>query len=173
MSIDTTFSFDPWEHFRVSRAVTGETRSWKLLRGTLIVGLVLLLLPPLLLRYPIPERSFWVFALLAAYVFVGIPLVQLRAAFAHRTVHGPPHTFHGIELHEAGVRAYCDHTSSEFNWTAIHKARETTEFFLIYHTKNCACYLPERALHDKQIVHVRAILQQHLGDKATISTQHT
>ena len=170
MTVDATFSFDPWEHYRVMRTVSRGSRSMRLLYG-MVLFLMLLLLLPLLLGQSITSRNFWSFGAFAAVVLVGLPLLQLRASFKHRTIHGPPHTFHGLELNADGVRAYCDHTSTDLKWVAIHKARETREFFLVYHARDCACYLPKRALDGEQIAQVRQILTTHLGERAALETQ--
>jgi hypothetical protein len=167
MSLNATFSFDPWERYRVMRALARGSRSTRIFHG-LALFLLLLLLFTWLYNHSLSASSLWYFGIFVMLIFVGLPLMQLRMAFKSRTVHGPPHTFHGLELNDTGIRSYCDHTSSEFHWAAIHKARETAEFFLVYYARECAFYLPKRALDAEQIPKVRELLESHLGERAVL-----
>jgi len=117
---------------------------------------------------PLGLGELWYLAILPGAVFIGLPLLQLRAAFTHLRQHRVPHTAHTISVSEQGVRASCVAAASEVRWEALHKVVETGEFFLFYYAPKCAFYLPKRALSDRDAQTVRLLAHTHAGDRSTL-----
>ena len=168
------FDFNPWEHFRVQRALSAQWR-WRFVFYGFVVGLPLITLGLLWLgRSAMPDGSLgigdvWYLFIPMALGLLGIPLAQVYTAFAHRRQHRIPHGEHFVELNEEGVRAGCDAMTTEVRWDALHRACETREFFLLYYSPKCAFYFPKRSLGGAGgEAEARRAIHRHLGERARL-----
>ncbi|MBB6072581.1 hypothetical protein HNQ61_004244 [Longimicrobium terrae] len=62
-------------------------------------------------------------------------------------------------------------TQNSIHWNGVLRAVETPEFFLFYYNRNCAFYLPHRAIAPEQLPEVRRVIVSQLGDRAAL--RHT
>ena len=168
------FDFNPWEHFRVQRALGAQSR-WRFVFYGFVIGLPLVTLGLLWLgRSAMPGGSLglgdvWYLLIPIVLALVVLPLAQVYTAFAHRRQHRIPHTEHFVELNEEGVRAGCVAMTSEVRWEALHSARETKEFFLLYYSPKCAFYLPKRSLGGASgEAEARRSIRRHMGERARL-----
>lgn len=51
----------------------------------------------------------------------------------------------------------------------MRSAVETSNFFLLYQTRDCAYFLPKDAMSDGDVASVRDLLRSRLGEKARVS----
>jgi hypothetical protein len=142
----------------------------------LTVGLPIAILVVLLIGgrlLPQDQRVTWSdltpFVLLPTIALVGVPLMQLYNAYAHKRVHTIPHTEHTVALSDAGLEVACVVARVVVPWAAIYRVVETAQFFLFYINKRCAYYIPKRAVTGlAQQNQIRQWVQARVGLKARL-----
>jgi hypothetical protein len=70
---------------------------------------------------------------------------------------------------EVGFHSRGNSVALDIPWEVIDHAQETDLFFLFYYGKQCAYYIPKRALSLESTGELRELLRAHLGIKAVIS----
>ena len=164
MSVTATYDFDPKEHYQAARAVTRLT--WFRWVPWIAVGIVLLLV---LVEVVLPhwgEFDAWElfltslpWLLLGVFWIALIPWSQRRAArkLAKRdpSVRGPQKR----SVDAAGYHSLGNGVRVEVPWHAMARAVETDRFFLFFYNKQCAYYIPKRALSDPQCAEVRTLME--------------
>ncbi len=87
------------------RSLGRGSRTWWLIHllGVCVPGGFALL--ALVLGVRLSLATWWILPFPVMLFMFGLPLVQLRIAFAHRKVHGEALAAHGMELNVAGMRA--------------------------------------------------------------------
>lgn len=161
------FQLDPAETVRATRIVARRRPFGWIDRYALPLlvafGLILIALG-------VPWRQLWLLGAIALAVLlldVLIPIVQhrqLRRAYDETpSLRGPQtYTFSDTGLVMTGVSS-----SVTLGWDSFIEAIETNEFFLFYHTKRAAIYMPKRATPDEaQRAALRDLLQTNLGPRA-------
>ena len=161
------FQLEPAETVRASQIVArrrpfGWTERWAL---PLMIGFGLLAI-----ALGVPWKSLWLLGAIALAVFVlqlVIPIVQrrqLRRAYDETPSLRGPQTY---QFSDTGLVVTGVSSSMTLGWDSLVEAIETSEFFLFYHTKRAAFYLPKRAAPDEaQRAALRDLLQTQLGPRA-------
>ena len=161
------FQLDPAETVRASQIVArrrpfGWTERWAL---PLIIGFGLLFA-----ALGVPWKNLWLLGAIALALFLlqlFIPIVQrrhLRRAYDDTPSLRGPQTY---QFSDTGLVISGVSSSVSLGWDSLVEAIETREFFLFYHTKRAAFYLPKRAAPDEaQRAALRDLLQTQLGSRA-------
>ena len=172
MSVSATFDFDPAEHYRASREVTRRTPArffpWVFVALALVMAawnivphwdeataseLAVASLPWLLLAL------FWAGLL---------PFLQRRASRrlpkVDASLEGPQTRI----VDAAGYHSRGNGVALDVPWHAMVRGTESAHFFLFYYNKQCAYYLPKRALQQEDAVVIRALMREYLGPRAEI-----
>lgn len=172
MSISATQQYDPTEHYLASRAVSRGTPRQFILWGFGALSVLLLVWhiastwgerPPLaVLAGALP------YFILACFWFVFIPFSQRRAARKLPETDASIRGLHTRTVDDRGFHFRGNDVVLDVPWHAMQRAKETDDFFLFFYNKQCAYYLPKRALTSAQIGEVRALMQEGLGDRAQV-----
>jgi hypothetical protein len=166
--INATYDYQPWENYRVQRAIARRSGHPSLYT---FMGVVFLILgSAIMISHPYdPRASFlhlWYVFTIPFVAFVVIPGSQIIAAFRHRHHPTLPHTDHTVVLSPSGVGVICAAVKAEFPWKALLRVEETGEFFLFYVSRARALYLPKRSLASEQeLTAVREIARRHGGER--------
>lgn len=164
MSVTTTYEFDPREHYKAARAVTRLT--WFRWVPWIAVGITLLLV---LVEVILPhwgEFDAWeIFLTSLPWLLLGVfwiallPWSQRRAArkLVKRdpSVRGPQER----SVDATGFHSLGNGVRLDVPWHAMARAVETDQFFLFFYNKQCAYYVPKRALSDSQCAEVRTLMR--------------
>ena len=162
-----TFQLEPAETVRASQVVArrrpwGWTERWAL---PLFIAIGLFFL-----AIGVPWKNLWLLGVVVvglAILQVVIPIVQrreLRRAYEETPSTRGPQTY---QFSDTGLAISGGATSITLGWDSLVEAIETKEFFLLYHTKRAAFYLPKRAAPDEaERAALRDLLQKHLGTRA-------
>jgi hypothetical protein len=174
MNTFAQFEFDPAEQYAAARAVTGAT-AWRWIIPLFALGIPLVViavtvLPHIRTMSPmgIAMNSMpWV--LLGAFYLALIPMSQKRRA--NRMAKTEP-SVRGIQ--ERGVDASGLHVrghglTMDYAWSDLLTAIETPAFFLFFYNKNCAHFIPKRALNGGSVDEVRSIIHAHMGGRAKLA----
>lgn len=108
----------------------------------------------------------WV--IIGAFWLEFIPWLQRRAArklpARDASVRGPQErAVDATGYHSRGNGVHLD-----VPWHAMVRGVETDQFFLFFYNKQCAYYLPKRALSETQCADVRALLRANLGERTVL-----
>jgi len=60
--------------------------------------------------------------------------------------------------------------SASIGWSVLRSAVETRRFFLLFQTRDCAYFLPKRAMDRDLVVQTRAVLAERLPSRARLMT---
>jgi len=163
------------EHILLQKALLGEV--WR--RGPLrVVRLGFLLVigaGALVLLYnafignltPLARAVPWVL-LIGFWYLLFTWMLPRSSARAYLKFHQGPQRF---ALTPDAVESGCDVCSNQLRWSTIQRAVETPEFFLLFYTSQCACFLPKRALQTpEEQERVRAAIRRYLPEQATFAS---
>jgi hypothetical protein len=76
-----------------------------------------------------------------------------------------------LALTAHAVESGCEICSNQLRWSAFQRAVETPEFFLLFFTSQCACFLPKRVLQTpEEQERVRIALRTYLPEQAPFAT---
>ena len=162
-----TFQLEPAETVRASQIVArrrpfGWIDRWAL---PLFVAFGLFFL-----ALGVPWQSLWLLGVVVlglGFLQVIIPVVQrrqLRRAYDETPSARGPQTY---QFSDTGLVMSGGSSSITLGWDSLVEVIETKEFFLLYHTKRAAFYLPKRAAPEEaDRAALRALLQTHLGSRA-------
>lgn len=178
MSVTTTYDFDPKEHYQAARAVTRLT--WFRWLPWLAGGFMVLFA---LVDVVVPgwgdADALSLFIEASPYLLVGafwialIPWSQRRAArkLSKRdpSVRGPQER----SVDAVGYHSLGNGVRVEVPWHAMARAVETDRFFLFFYNKQCAYYIPKRALSDAQCAEVRTLMRAAGMESVPSSTSAT
>ena len=172
MNVSVRFEFDSAEHYRATRAVTSRT-AWRWV--PVVVGGWLLLviagsvwfaqrtghaLGPLLV-----SLAPWV-ALILLWL-IAIPAGQRwassRVGQKDRSLEGPQER----TVDEAGYHSNGNGVRLDVPWHIVYSVTETTEFLLFFYNKQCAYYIPKRAMSPEQITRARELARLGAGVERT------
>lgn len=172
MSVTTVFDFDPAEHYRASRDILRLSPlrwlAWVFAAIALamvvwtVVGAWGRTTPFALFLNALPYATF------GAVWLALIPVTQRRAAtrLASRdaSVRGPQRR----SVDEVGYHSSGNGVNLDLPWHVMVRAIETEHFFLFFVNKQCAYYVPKRALGAGEAEAVRALVRGGLGDRARL-----
>jgi hypothetical protein len=118
----------------------------------------------------IPWQQLWLLGACAGALLllqIIIPIVQrrqVRRAYRETPSLRGPQTY---SFSDTGVAITGVSSSGTLGWDSVLEAIETREFFLLYHTKRAAFYVPKRAMTDEaQRAALRELLRTQLGPRA-------
>ena len=172
MSVSATFDFDPAEHYRATRAVTRFTPARYFVWG--FTALALGMLAWNVLPYWDEAEPSTLFASALPWLLIGvfwvvfIPVLQRRSA---RKLHERDVSVQGPQeraLDATGFHSRGNGVALDVPWHAMARAVETEQFFLFFYNKQCAYYLPKRALAPEQVIKARALTRDALADRAQL-----
>jgi len=164
MSVTARYGFDPAEHYQAARAVTRLT--WFRWLPWIAGGIVFIyVLVDVVLPGWGDRDALSLFIEASPYLLVGafwialLPWSQRRAArkLVKRdpSVRGPQErSVDALGFHSRGNGVNLD-----VPWHAMARAVETDRFFLFFYNKQCAYYIPKRALSDTQCDEVRTLMR--------------
>jgi hypothetical protein len=165
-----SFSLDPAEAVRATQAVLKQQRGfygfhWMALGALAAFGFFVFVLG-------VPWQTVWIIGAVALLFFaveVVTPLL-LRRAF-RRTFAETPALQHPqvYSFDETGLRISGGPAVTALGWDGIVRVVETEEFFLLFYSKQCAYFLPKRAIDGSSGAHLREVLHHHLGARATLA----
>jgi hypothetical protein len=173
MSIATTYDFDWREHYRATRAVTRLTwlrwTGWAI--GLVVLGMVALTIRATAGKMPtasvLLNLAPWL-VLCAVWVAI-IPYTQWRAAKKLPTrdasVQGPQERI----VDDTGYHSRGNGVALDIPWHAMARGVETEQFFLFFYNKQCAYYVPKRALGSEERAGVRQLMREKLSGRAVVS----
>jgi len=166
-AITVTFNVNASEQVRASRLVMLRTISMWILFALFVV-LPLGQLPlmqlapgeaPWMRWLPLPLAAgglvFW-------YLFPWIPVLALRRGM--KEPNGP----YTVTLDDRGVVYVQPHARLELQWEVLVRARETTDFFLLYTAKAYAQLIPKRVVSPADVTATRALLREKLPGKVSL-----
>jgi membrane-bound metal-dependent hydrolase YbcI (DUF457 family) len=104
---------------------------------------------------------------LAAVVGLATPLIvrrQLRRQYSDTPSLRGPQVY---QFSDGGLAMTGGATTTTLGWDSLVEAAETDAFFLFYHSKRQAFYLPKRVMGDEQqLQQLRQLLRTRLGPRA-------
>jgi hypothetical protein len=170
MSINATQQFDPTEHYLASREVSRGTWGHFIIWGFGALSVLLLVWHIASAWGERPPFTVLVGALpyfvLAGFWFIFIPFSQRRAARKLPETDASIRGLHTRTVDDEGFHFRGNDVALDVPWHAMQRAKETDKFFLFFYNKQCAYYLPKRALTSTEIGEVRALVREGLGDRA-------
>jgi hypothetical protein len=161
------FNIDPAETVRASRVVQRRQRfawiAWA-------VWPILIALAVWYLATGVPWQKLWLLGLVALFLLTlqlltpWIQRWQLRRAYAETPILRGPQVY---QFSDAGLSITGEAATTTLGWDSFVEAAETDEFFLFFYSKQCAYYVPKRAV-GKAIYQraLRALLRAKLGRRA-------
>lgn len=163
------------EHIRLHKALLRDVRRHGPIRIVraglfLVIGAGVLVLLYIAFRGNLTPlaRAFPWLLLIGAWWFLFKWMLPRSSARAYLKFHRGPQR---LALTPDAVESGCDVCSNQLRWSTIQRAVETPEFFLLFYTSQCACFLPKRVLQtpDEQ-ERVRIALRRYLPEQATFAT---
>jgi hypothetical protein len=131
---------------------------------------LLLALAALYLASGVPWQNLWLLGLVALFLLTlqwltpWIQRWQLRRAYAETPNLRGPQVY---QFSDAGLSITGGAATTRLGWDSFVEVAETDEFFLFFYSKQCAYYVPKRAV-GKGVYQsaLRALLRAHLGRRA-------
>jgi hypothetical protein len=166
-SLAFTFSLDPAETVRATEELAKRARAFntqRLLIGALVVSTASAIAAGLP-RYLIAANA--VILVLLVLFEVGWPRYLERQV---RKFYLATPALAGMQRYvfaDDGLTMSSEGSALVVRWSAILKAAETKEFFLLYYSPKAAYYLPRKAVSRDDVDALRALLRAKLGAKAS------
>jgi hypothetical protein len=168
------FEYDPTEQYAAARAVTRAT-NWRWIIPVGAIGIPLFviavtILPHLDTMSPtsmIISSLPWI--LLGAFYLVLIPMSQKRRAKKLPTREPSVRGTQERGVDEAGLHIRGHGLTMDYAWPDLQSAVETPQFFLFFYNKNCAHFIPKRALPASGLDDVRTVLRTYMGSRAKLA----
>jgi hypothetical protein len=172
--VTATFDFDPAEHDRAWRAVTNQT-SWRYFSWGLAAFVLIIVSCSVIPNWDTVEPLALFMSLLPYLVFLVVWMLlfsYLRRRVARKIPDMDPSARGPQErrLDSVGFHSRGNGVVLQVPWRVFMRAVETEEFFLLFYSKQCAYYVPKRALSFADTADARALLRSNLGDSATFLT---
>ena len=176
MNTFAQFEYDPAEQYAAARAVTRAT-NWRWIIPVFAIGIPLLTIVLTI----VPDRESmsvtnmffsalpWV--LLGAFYLALIPMMQKRRA--KKMIKTEPWVRGTQErgVDETGFHVRGHGLVMDYAWSDIQSAIETPHFFLFFYNRNCAHFIPKRALPVAGVDDVRSVIQAHMPSRARLARQ--
>jgi hypothetical protein len=174
MTISAQFEFEADEQYAALRAVTAAT-VWRWAIPLFAVGFPALVIAMTILPHlesMTPASMFlnslpWI--LLGAFYLALMPVSQKRRA--KRLLQTEP-SVRGVQergIDGTGLHVRGHGLSMDYAWSDLLKAVETPAFFLFFYNKNCAHFIPKRALPADGVESVRSLVERHMGARAMLA----
>lgn len=173
---DFVFLWNRQEHARGIKAVTRHMiGGWWLRKGHFfVIGIALVGILPLL--FASADRRMAYLASVTPWLIIlglwfgllkwGLPWLAARQVAKHDpSVRGEIHHL----VRETGFAVKSAAALVDLTWGHILQVVETPEFFLFYHTRNCAYPTPKRVIPPAELTSLRAALRQYIGDRAKLA----
>ena len=167
MALTFEFKLDPAETVRASRVVA-RRRPFGRIEPYTVPAFVAFGL--FFVAVGVPWQSLWLLwavvvgLLLLQFIMPIVQRRQLRRLYDETPSLRSPQTY---EFTDTGIVTSGGATSTTVGWDSLVEVIETDEFFLFYHTKRTAFYLPKRVVtEEEQRAALRQLLRTHLGDRA-------
>lgn len=172
MSVTATFEYDPDEFYRGLRVVSRRsTWHWLTLAFAALIALMVIYVVAVNWRTADPGEL--VLALLPwviLVVFWGSFLPLMHRSAAKKLIQRDA-SARGLQertVDDFGYRSRGNDVVFEMPWHAMHDVIETPELFLFFYNKDTAYYIPKRVLSAGQISELRALISNHLRDRAKL-----
>jgi hypothetical protein len=171
MGVTATFDFSSAEHFRASREVARRVSTRWLARAFAVLAIVFVALN---IRATWGQSPAYVVVNALPWLFLGIfwlTLVPLMHWWAAKRLPARDASVRGPQTRTIDAEGYHsrgNNVALDIPWHAMVRAVETRAFFLFFYNKQCAYYLPKRALAEEQIHAVRALARAGLGDSVDL-----
>jgi hypothetical protein len=172
MSVRAIYEFDPTEHYRAARAMTPYVRARYLIwfGEALALGMLAWTVIPIWSRYP-PGMIFIVavpWLVLALFWLFYLPVSQWRASRTllarDKSAIGPQERI----IDETGLHTRGNGVVLDLPWHVLARVIETDAFFLFFHNKDSAGYLPKRVLSPEGIVSAREFIRNGMKERARL-----
>jgi hypothetical protein len=171
-TVRTVFEFDPSEHYKASRIVTRFTAArW--------IGWGFAAFAAAFALYTVAQG--WDEASPAALIIAVLPwlllgafwigLIPLSQRWAARTIATKDASVRGPQersVDAVGYHSRGNGVGLDVPWHAMVRGVETEAFFLFFYNKQCAYYLPKRAVPADDVPLVRSLMRAGLGERAQV-----
>jgi len=171
MSVSATFDFDSSEHYRASREVARRISTRWLARAFALLALIFV---GLNVRATWGSPPAYVFVNALPWLLLGVfwlSLVPLTQWWAAKRLPARDASVRGTQertVDSQGYHSRGNNVALDIPWHAMVRVVETDAFFLFFYNKQCAYYLPKRALTDDQTRQVRGFARDGLGDRVEL-----